>query len=98
MSTQHSSLFVRHSSFDTPEKIIFILIKEAGFIPVKSTKIVKGYGEHEMFHDRFETRLLLHALGNQMRHLAYYTNEQMDDERKHTAQRLRKTLENLTAM
>ena len=52
---------------------------------------IKGYGVHEMFSDRFEQRLLLHALGNQIGHLAYYLQAKMTSEINYTAKRLRDT-------
>jgi aminoglycoside phosphotransferase (APT) family kinase protein len=58
----------------------------------------KGYGDHEMFHDRFEKRLLLHVLGNQMGHVAHYAREDMKPEVKYTAERLRETYEKLNGM
>lgn len=58
----------------------------------------RGYGDHEMFHDRFEKRLLLHVLGNQMGHVAHYAREAMEPEVKYTAERLRETYEKLNGM
>lgn len=70
------------------------LYSDSRFANMDSFK--KGYGDHEMFHDRFEIRLLLEALGNQMGHLGYYAQSDMKHEINYTAKRLRETYNKLT--
>ncbi|OGH11207.1 hypothetical protein A3F59_06375 [Candidatus Roizmanbacteria bacterium RIFCSPHIGHO2_12_FULL_38_13] len=72
------------------------LYMDARFINMD--KFRKGYGDNEMFHDRFEKRLLLHMLGNQMGHVAHYAREDIKPEVKYTAERLRETYEKLNGM
>ena len=58
--------------------------------------LVEGYGDHEMFRDRFPERLLLHKLGLHMGHLAHEVREGMRPEAESRTKRLGETLRNLT--
>ncbi len=58
--------------------------------------LVEGYGDHEMFRDRFPERLLLHKLGLHMGHLAHEVRGGMRPEAESRTKRLGETLRNLT--
>jgi len=72
------------------------LYMDARFMNTDSLR--RGYGDHEMFHDRFERRLLLHVLGNQIGHTAHYAREGMKPEVVYTAKSLRETYDKLNGI
>lgn len=58
--------------------------------------LIEGYGDHEMFGDRFPERLLLHKLGLQMEYLAHEVRERRKSEAEIRTRKLGETLRNLT--
>lgn len=67
---------------------------EAPFIDL--TPLISGYGEHEMFQDRFSQRLHLHMLELGMGHLSHSISEELKPESEFIAQRLKETFTKLT--
>lgn len=61
--------------------------------PVYALK--EGYGDHEMFSERFPERLLLHKLGLQMEYLAHEVRERRKTEAEIRSRKLEETLRNL---
>jgi len=57
--------------------------------------LIRGYGKHEMFDDRFELRLNLHMLSLQMGHLAHEAKQGNDEDAKMITERLQRTLNTL---
>lgn len=58
--------------------------------------LIAGYGNHEMFADRFSERLLLHKLGLHMLYLAHEVRQGRKPEVEHDSRELREILGSLT--